>query len=337
LAFGPDVGLACAWHSTVRLAVPWTPDARCPRYDTWLRQVLPDDCAEFIDEVTGYLMLNGNPLHKAVLLHGSGRNGKGTWLRFITAMLGRSNCSSVPLQTLSENRFATAELHMKLANVAGDLDSRHVEQTNVFKMATGQDFIYAERKNGQPFRFVSWAVPLFSANQIPTSSDTSEGYLSRWEVIPFTVNLRALPGGINPKIEEYIVANELPGIARRGVEGLQRLMTRGSFDRPESVQEAYKEFERRIDQVRSWIDERCDRSDADAWTYRTDLFNDFTTWAASNGHKDMASGKFYERLVSAGYRPKKHGNARGFTGLRLLYPPSMSVAVPSTDVPNRSW
>src|SRR5439155_5647310 len=147
--------------------------------------------------------------------------------------------------------------------------------------------VYAERKNGQPFRLTAWAVPVFSANLIPTSSDTTDGYLSRWEVVPFPVNLRSLPGGVNPKIEEYIVTNELPGIARRGIEGLQRLMTRGAFARPPSVQEAYKEFERRIDQVRYWLDERCDRSDPTAWTYRTDLFNDYQWWSGANGHGGM--------------------------------------------------
>jgi putative DNA primase/helicase len=265
-------------------------------------------------------MFSGNPFHKAILLHGPGRNGKGTWLRFMIALLGQANCSSVPLQTLTENRFAAAELHMKLANVAGDLDSRHVEATNVFKMATGQDSLYAERKMGQPFRFVPWAKPLFSANLIPTSSDTSEGYLSRWEVIPFPVNLRELPGGVNPDIERYIVANELPGIARRGIEGLQRLMTRGSFARPDSVQEEFDKFERRIDQVRYWLDEHCDRTDSAAWTYRTDLFTDFVRWCVEMEHKPMGAGKFYERLEAAGVRSKKHGNNRGFIGVRLRYP-----------------
>jgi P4 family phage/plasmid primase-like protien len=325
---------ACQARSTVRLAVPWKPDAVCPRFDAWVHQVLPPDCYEFIDEVIGYLMLNGNPLHKAILLHGSGRNGKGTFLRIVVALLGRANCSSVPLQTLGENRFATAELHMKLANVAGDLDSRHVEATNVFKMVTGQDMIYAERKNMQPFRFVSWAVPIFSANLIPTSSDTSVGYLSRWEVIPFPVNLHDLPGGIDPSIEESIITSELPGIARRGVKGLQRLMARGGFDRPESVTEAFTEFERRLDQARHWLDERAtDRNVSDAWTYRTDTYNDYLAWARANGHeKPLSAGKFYERIESAGIRPKQRkigsSSVRGFA-LRLVTPPP--VDPPTAD------
>lgn len=191
------------WFSTVQLGVDWNPAATCPRYDRWIKQVLPEDCGDFIDEVTGYLMLSGNPLHKAFLLKGSGRNGKGTFLRIHTALLGQENCASVPLQTMGENGFAVANLHMKLANVAGDLDNRHVEQTNVFKVVTGQDECYAERKNQQPFRFTAWAVPIFSANQIPTTSDTSQGYLSRWEVIPFPLDLRQV--GIDPTIEKDIV------------------------------------------------------------------------------------------------------------------------------------
>jgi putative DNA primase/helicase len=319
-------GTACAWRSTVRLAVRWDPDATCPEYDRWVQQMLPADCGDFIDEVTGYLMRNGNPLHKAILLHGSGRNGKGTWLRIHTALLGTRNCASVPLQSLGENRFAGAELHMKLANVTGDLDSRRVEQTDMFKKSIGEDLVYAERKNGQPFRFTPWAVPVFSANLIPLSSDTSEGYLSKWEVVPFPVDLRKLPGGIDPSIEKRILEDELPGVARRGVEGLRRLEARGRFQRPASVQEAYGDFERRLDQVRAWKSERCDTADDGAWTYRTDAYGDYALWAGSSNHAVMSAALFYERLEASGNRPRKHDNARGFAGVRLLHPPSVDAA-----------
>jgi P4 family phage/plasmid primase-like protien len=327
-----------AMLSTVQLGVEWDPSATCPTYDAWVEQVVPG-LGDYLDEVSGYLMLNGNPLHKAVLLRGSGRNGKGTYLRIHTALLGDDNCASVPLQTMGENRFAVAQLHMKLANVAGDLSNEHVQKTNVFKMVTGQDSLYAERKMGQPFRFVAWAVPVFSANAVPTTSDTSVGYLSRWEVIPFDLDLTALPGGPDDRYERQVIEHELPGVAVRAVRGLQRLMARGHFERPARVQEAFREFEHRLDQVRAWLEERCDRSDETAWTYRTDLHTDYVVWAAANQHRPLSAGTFYERLEQAGVRARRGpepARARGFGGVRLQTPtlglPGQSPATFSAEL-----
>jgi P4 family phage/plasmid primase-like protien len=304
----------------------------CPNFDKWVEQMLPDDCSDMLDEVIGYLMMNGNPLHKAILLSGIGRNGKGTLLRIIKALLGRHNCAAVPLQTMGENRFAVAELHMKLANIAGDLDNRHVLQTNIFKMVTGEDVVYAERKNGQPFRFTPWCVPIFSANSIPTSGDTSVGYVERWEVIRFPVNVNDLPGGPDPSIEKRIIAEELPGIAVRGVIGLRRLMGRGHFNRPWSVREAHREFVHKLDPVRAWLEERCDTSDRSAWTYRTYLHGDYTCWATANNYKPLGASRFFERLEQAGYRARKQNNQRGYARIRLLQPPCSGCEVDLSEL-----
>ena len=50
------------------------------------------------------------------------RRSTASCLKLITALLGEVNVSHVPLQLLTENRFAIAELFGKLANVCGDLD-----------------------------------------------------------------------------------------------------------------------------------------------------------------------------------------------------------------------
>ena len=171
--------------STVQLGVDYNPDATCPEFDTFLDQVLPTDMVALAWELLGYLMFSGNPLHKAVMLTGTGRNGKGTFLRVVNALLGQGNVTSVSLHDLVNTRFSTASLFGKIANVAGDIDGTYLESTATFKAITGQDLISAEHKGRDRFDFVPWAVPLFSANKIPASSDVTTGYLSRWLVVPF--------------------------------------------------------------------------------------------------------------------------------------------------------
>lgn len=131
-------------ESTVQLGTCWEPGATCATVESWLAQVLPTDLLEptedgpgFIWELIGYLCFSGNPLHKAVLLLGSGRNGKGTLLRLLTALLGVENVASVDLHSLATNRFRAAELLGKIANIAGDLDGTWLESTANLKAITG--------------------------------------------------------------------------------------------------------------------------------------------------------------------------------------------------------
>lgn len=304
-------------RSTVQLPVLWNPEATCPAVDSWLADVIPDDAGDFIDELLGYLVLNGNPLHVAVLLLGAGRNGKGTFLRLVSALLGHVNTSTVPLQTLAENRFAAADLFGKLANICGDLDARMMDRSDTFKMATGGDALYAEHKYGASFSFTPWCTMLFSANTAPPTKDTSDGYYARWLIVPFTANLT---GRLRPQADldaELQAPNELEGLFARAVRGLQRLMTRGQFDPPPSVRAAGEEFRRTTDPVASFAGECLNLTNPDLWLERKLIYDRYRTWCEDNGRRAAGTSTFYERLrnvATAATETKRQGR-RGFLGI----------------------
>ncbi|MFG3205002.1 phage/plasmid primase, P4 family [Streptomyces sp. NPDC048192] len=300
--------------STVQLSVDWDPTAGCPEFDAFLGQVLHADTVDMMWELIGYLMYSGNPLHKAVMLTGSGRNGKGTFLRVLEALLGKQNISSASLTDLVTNRFATASLFGKIANIAGDIDGTYLETTGVFKNITGLDSIRAEHKGRDGFEFTPWAVPVFSANKIPGSADTTVGYLSRWVIQHFPHNFE---GREDRTLDQRLqTKSELAGIAAKAVPALKRLMARGDFELSTSAQEAREEFIRRVDQVRTWISE-CTAPDPASWSPRTALYAVYKNWAARDGHGTLKATEFYDRLESAGVRPAKVNGNRGFAGIRV--------------------
>ena len=90
----------------------------------------------------------------------------------------------------------------------------------------------------------------------------------------------------------------------RAVGALRDLMARGEFDRPPAVQQAREEFARHIDQVRGFL---SDRTDPGGWTERGELYEEYKRWAHVNGHGELGSRKFYERLRSAGVGEGKTG------------------------------
>ena len=173
-------------------------------------------------EVIGYTLMSGNPLHKMILLYGHGFNGKGVLMRVLTAVLGEGSVSSVSLHSLAEERFTRIRLLGKIANICGDIDASYIERTGLLKQATGEDLITAEHKFRKAAQFTSWAVPWFSANEIPASSDTSQGWLKRWEAFAFP-NAFAPDPGYEATLK---TAAELEGIAANGVKALRALMGR---------------------------------------------------------------------------------------------------------------
>src|SRR5207244_5349 len=179
-----------AFLSTAQIPVAWNPDATCPVVSQFLADILPDDAVQFVIEIIGYALYADNPFAKAVQLLGPGGNGKSKLLHLIRTLVGPKNVAAVPLQAFAENRFAAASLFEKLANICGDLDARAIKRTDHFKMMTGGDPMHAEHKYMHPFTFTSYALPIFSANEAPISSDQSDAWFDRWLVIPLERRFR---------------------------------------------------------------------------------------------------------------------------------------------------
>lgn len=301
--------------STVQLGTGWDPAATCPEFDRFLSQVLPADMIDTAWEAIGYLMYSGNPLHRAYMLLGGGRNGKGTFLRTVNALLGTRNVTAVSLQDLVSTRFSTASLFGKLANIAGDIDGSYLESTATFKAITGQDMISAEHKGRDRFSFSPWAVPVFSANKIPPSADVTVGYLSRWLILPFP---NSFVGREDRTLDDRLTTpQELAGIAAKAVPALCRLMARGEFPQTQSGEAARKDFVRGVDQVSTWVSECAELHPEYVFVNRTPIYQCYKRWATRDGYKAVKAGEFYNRLEAAGAVPAIRDGYRGFTGLMV--------------------
>lgn len=306
--------------NTVRIPVNWNPGATCPAIEKWLGEVLPADAIEFAFEVIGYCLLNDNPLHKAFLLYASGRNGKGTYLHIIQRLLGTNNVSAVSPQDLDDNRFRAAELYGKLANLVGDVDPKRFQATEIFKKLTGQDLISAERKYGHPFTFCNRATIIASFNRLPTTADTTEGFFSRWVVVPF---IGYFPEGKADTTlrDKLTTPSELEGLLVRAVFGLRNLMERGSFDIPQSVKTETGYFRRVANPVRAFAEDRL-IADRDSWIPRRNLYVAYQEWAEEAELETLTPAKFYEALDDAALgvfgqqvNARKRQGERGYLGM----------------------
>jgi putative DNA primase/helicase len=129
---------------------------------------------------------------------------------------------------------------------------------------------------------------------------TTEGFFSRWVVIPFTAFFPA--GKADPALVHTLTSyRELQGLLRGAVGGLQQVMRRGSFTLPPSVANATDRFKIEADPLRGFIEERLEsRQESNApFVPRSEVYMAYQTWCGSNGFHSQSTGRFYEALMAA--------------------------------------
>lgn len=295
-----------AYLSAAQLPIDWDPHATCPKYEEWLKDLIPDQIDDLEETISTMLDPSSTP-SKAIFCFGASRSGKSTFLRIAGRIGGPANVSAVTLHQLVQNRFAAANVYGKILNSAADISAGHVEDLSIFKMMTGEDPIHADRKYGGQFAFTNRALFAFSANELPTVGESSRAYVER--IKPFQW-AKSFAGREDPGVERAIMA-ELPGILARWVRAWQQLTARGH--RLATVAAVNREFETRSDRVCQWATERCEitraLSDGRAVTPDTELpahlvtarralARAFNVWAESQGGKPMTQGKILDRLTS---------------------------------------
>lgn len=208
--------------STVQLAVDYTPSADCPRFKQFLHEALDDEQVILIQEMLGYFLIPVNRAQKSFVIVGEAGAGKSKLLLVLNdILLGKENVSNVSWQSLNE-RFKTAELFGKLANIFADLPTKNIDDNGIFKALVGEDYLTVERKNKNPFSFQPYARLLFSCNKIPRNyDDKSEGFYRRLIIVRFN---HAVPEEKrDPDLLEKF-RMESDGIFLFALEGLRRLM-----------------------------------------------------------------------------------------------------------------
>jgi putative DNA primase/helicase len=166
--------------------------------------------------------------------------------------------------------------------------------------------VRTERKYGQPFAFTAWSTMIFSANEIPGSSDGSAGWTERWVILPFPTYIG---DRVDPTLEPRMQApGELAGVAATAVGALRGLMARGAFTATDSGRAAHAEFVRKSNPVRAWLDER---TKGDGWVRRVVAYENYRAWVEDSGLRPLSRPKFYDRLRQAGVLETKRQGEPG--------------------------
>lgn len=243
-----------------KLQVAFDKDATCPVWDEFLSYTLPADEIESLQELFGYCLVAGYPYHAAWFLLGSGLNGKGASMNILRAMLGKRNCSAVPLQEVNE-RFYSHDLYNKYANISGDTSPKALCDASMYKMLTGGDEIRVEKKGKDAFDFVNHAKIISSMNELMKSDDQSDGFFRRFVLIRFAKNMTAERVQEKAGFEQEIINNEMSGVLNWAIKGLVRVRVQGGFSWQlgKTKDDLRKIWNAEADRPEAFINECCER------------------------------------------------------------------------------
>ncbi len=230
---------------TNKIRWKYNPEVYSELADKTLNKIACNDpqIRALLEEAIGYCFYRRNELGKAFILTGDKSNGKSTFLSMVQCLLGDENISSLDLKELGD-RFKTAEMFGKLANIGDDIGDEFIANPAIFKKLVTGERVSAERKGQNPFEFNNYSKLLFSANNIPRIKDKTGAVQRRLTIIPFDARFSADDPDFNPYIKHLLKTDEvMEYLINLGIAGLKRVLLNRKFTGSTKVQKAMDEYE----------------------------------------------------------------------------------------------
>lgn len=269
---------------TYKIDIDFNIEAKCPKFLAFLESSLPEaDKRQLLQEYSGTILEPLSTYQAMLFMQGSGRNGKGVFVRTLTNIIGKNFVSDVPLDSLDGNhRFVEARLYGKLMNVSSEpISKRYAFDTTLIKKLTGGDTIDAELKGIQkPLKFVNTSKFFILGNKFPHITDNTIAFWDRilfvkWEISFTQDNEKRINNLENTWLNDE---TERSGILNWLILGLARLRQNRIFTSPESSANTLLEFKRVSDSISAFL---IEMTQADGWVRRDDLFNAYRDYAHS--------------------------------------------------------
>ena len=281
---------------TNKIDFDYIPEAYHELTDKTLNKLACHDSSirNLLDEVIGYCFFRRNELRKAFILTGGKRNGKSTFLDMLNFLLGKDNLSNLDLKELGD-RFKTAELFGKLANIGDDIGDEFIANPAIFKKLVSGNPINVERKGSDPFDFFNYAKFLFSANKIPRIKDKTGAVIDRLIVIPFDAVFSADDPDFDPYIKDKLLTDEgMQYLITIGLKGLKRVLERRNFTTSDKIVKSIQEYEEENNPVLLFFKEI--EENEIVYEQTKNVYRKYTEFCISNGFSPISNIEF-SRMV----------------------------------------
>ena len=287
---------------TYQLPFEYNPQAKAPIFEAYLNRVLPDPQRQrVLAEYLGFVFIkHGSNIlkeEKALILYGTGSNGKSVFFEVVNALLGAENVSSYSLQSLTnDNGYFRAKLANKLVNYASEINGNL--EASIFKQLVSGEPIEARLPYGEPFTLRHYAKLIFNCNELPKDVEHTNAYFRRFLIIPFDV---AIPEEEQDKnLHSKIIENELAGVFNWVLEGLDRLLKQKGFSPCDAARQAVEQYRIESNSVQMFLNESGYKRSATKYKPIKDLYFEYRAFCNESGMTPFKKGNFIKQLRAVG-------------------------------------
>lgn len=251
-----------------------------------------------LEEIVGLCFYRSNEIGQCPVLLGSGSNGKSTFIAALRNVLGKDNVSSLDLNVIGKP-FQTGRLLGKLANLGDDISNEFLKGDLIatFKKIVTGEWVYTDVKNAEGFEFKPYCTLVFSANEMPSLGDSSEGMMRRLFPIPFDATFKRTDPDYDPRIWEKVTSDGAAEyLCRLGVEGLQRVIYQHGMTPNNRSESMVSEVRTDNNNVLQWVDDTGkDRADL-IGAMTGEVYSEYSDWCQASGIKPYGKPKFSRKV-----------------------------------------
>lgn len=311
-----------AYLFTTQLHTNYDPEAKYPRWNEFLLDMLGDDTQKvmILQEYAGYSLDANVNIEMILFLLGRGANGKSVFCDALKEVIGFGNYDTISLDDL-RNKNYIAELLGKLINISTESQAKaEVYESNLKRLASGEE-IKVDRKFKHPFNFKSNCKHIYSLNNLPRVGDKTDAFFRRILAVPFnsqvSIDKRILGLG------KLIGKEESSGILNWMLEGYYRLKAYNwRFTQSEQVNDLMESYRKDNNNVLIFVEECC-TLDQDAFMLNNEAYRKYQDWCKDSGVNPMKKKSFISEIIEnyreAKIRKDRRNNGRGLIGISLNY------------------
>lgn len=272
--------------------VVYDPDAACPRFETFMEEVMMGDkeTIRYTQKSLGYALSGDTRMECFFILHGAtSRNGKGTLMESFLRLTGDYGRNADPVLLAMKYNAQSNGPTEELARLAGsrfvnisEPEKKLTIDAALTKRLTGNDTITARFLHENSFEFRPGFKIFINTNHKPNITDNTLFSSGRVKLIPF--NRHFEESEQDKGLKAFFAEPEnMSGIFNWVLEGFQLYLSEG-LDMPSAVRQATAEYELESDKIGQFF-AACVMAASGKELRRQAVFDRYKDWCKENNFR----------------------------------------------------